>query len=141
MQTNATRLYLPDVVGRGYGSYWNCKTRYRVCKGSRASKKSVTTALMIFGNYGKDTDFNKLLENIELPKGIESVDFNKLINEVLLNKETWKIFKLDNVKVDYVLDDNGKLIKEILTLNLNIDYDLMLTSLDSNLTLKFEINF
>ena len=67
--------------------------------------------------------------------------FNKLINEVLLNKETWKIFKLDNVKVDYVLDDNGKLIKEILTLNLNIDYDLMLTSLDSNLTLKFEINF
>ena len=96
---------------------------------------------MIFGNYGKDTDYNKLLENIELPKEIESVDFNKLINEVLLNKETWKIFKLDNVKVDYVLDDNGKLIKEILTLNLNIDYDLMLTSLDSNLTLKFEINF
>ena len=47
MQTNATRLYLPDVVGRGYGSYWNCKTRYRVCKGSRASKKSVTTALNI----------------------------------------------------------------------------------------------
>ena len=103
--------------------------------------ESVTTALMIFGNYGKDTDYNKLLENIELPKEIESVDFNKLINEVLLNKETWKIFKLDNVKVDYVLDDNGKLIKEILTLNLNIDYDLMLTSLDSNLTLKFEINF
>ena len=103
--------------------------------------EGITTALMIFGNYGDDTDYNKLLENIELPKEIENVDFNKLINEVLLNKETWNIFKLDNVKVDYVLDDNGKITKEVLTLNLNIDYDLMLTSLDSNLTLKFEINF
>ena len=39
------RIYLPDIVGRGYGRYWNCKTNYRVCKGSRASKKSKTTAL------------------------------------------------------------------------------------------------
>ena len=38
-------LHLPDIVGRGYGRYWNCKTNYRVCKGSRASKKSKTTAL------------------------------------------------------------------------------------------------
>lgn len=39
------KIYLPDVVGKGYKSYWNCKTTYRVCKGSRASKKSKTTAL------------------------------------------------------------------------------------------------
>ena len=39
------RIYLPDIVGKGYGRYWNCKTNYRVCKGSRASKKSKTTAL------------------------------------------------------------------------------------------------
>lgn len=39
------RIYLPDIVGRGYGRYWNCKTNYRVCKGGRASKKSKTTAL------------------------------------------------------------------------------------------------
>lgn len=39
------QIYLPDIVGRGYGRYWNCKTNYRVCKGSRASKKSKTTAL------------------------------------------------------------------------------------------------
>lgn len=38
-------IYLPDVVGRGYGTYWNFKGRYRVCKGSRASKKSTTTAM------------------------------------------------------------------------------------------------
>lgn len=39
------KIYLPDVVGKGYGTYWNFKGRYRVCKGSRASKKSKTTAL------------------------------------------------------------------------------------------------
>lgn len=38
-------LYLPDVVGKGYGTFWRFKGRYRVCKGSRASKKSKTTAL------------------------------------------------------------------------------------------------
>lgn len=38
-------LNLPDIVGRGYKTFWNFKGRYRVCKGSRASKKSKTTAL------------------------------------------------------------------------------------------------
>ena len=38
-------LYLPEVVGKGYGSFWNFKGRYRVVKGSRASKKSTTTAM------------------------------------------------------------------------------------------------
>ncbi|MBR6401559.1 MAG: PBSX family phage terminase large subunit [Firmicutes bacterium] len=39
------KIYLPDVVGRGYADYWSFTGRYRVCKGSRASKKSKTTAL------------------------------------------------------------------------------------------------
>lgn len=43
MKTN--EIFLPDVVGCGYGTYWNYKGRYRVCKGSRASKKSTTTAM------------------------------------------------------------------------------------------------
>lgn len=39
------KIDLAGVVGKGYGEYWNCRKRYRVCKGSRASKKSKTTAL------------------------------------------------------------------------------------------------
>ena len=39
------RIYLPDIVGKGYREYWNFEGRFRVCKGSRASKKSKTTAL------------------------------------------------------------------------------------------------
>lgn len=36
---------MPEIIGKGYGTYWNYKGRYRVVKGSRASKKSNTTAL------------------------------------------------------------------------------------------------
>ena len=36
---------MPDVVGKGYKTFWNFKGRYRVVKGSRASKKSKTAAL------------------------------------------------------------------------------------------------
>ena len=39
------RISLKEVVGGGYGEFWKSKKRYRVVKGSRASKKSKTTAL------------------------------------------------------------------------------------------------
>lgn len=38
-------INLPEIVGKGYGTFWNFKGRYRVVKGSRASKKSKTAAL------------------------------------------------------------------------------------------------
>lgn len=47
---NKRKLWLPDLVGKGYGEFWYYKGRYRVCKGSRASKKSKTTALWIIHN-------------------------------------------------------------------------------------------
>ena len=39
------KIDLPNLIGKGYKDYWNFTGRYRVCKGSRASKKSKTTAL------------------------------------------------------------------------------------------------
>ena len=39
------RVYLPDIVGRGYKTFWQSKQRYVIVKGSRASKKSKTAAL------------------------------------------------------------------------------------------------
>ena len=38
-------IYLPDIVGKGYGAFWNSQKRYRVLKGGKGSKKSTTTAL------------------------------------------------------------------------------------------------
>lgn len=41
------RVHLPDVVGKGYGTFWRSKKRYAVVKGSRGSKKSKTAALWL----------------------------------------------------------------------------------------------
>ena len=54
-------LNLPDIVGRGYKTFWNFKGRYRVCKGSRASKKSKTTALWYIYHMMKLTGANLLV--------------------------------------------------------------------------------
>jgi phage terminase large subunit len=55
------RIFLPDVVGKGYKAFWNFKGRYRVCKGSRASKKSKTTALWYIVNMMKYKGSNLLV--------------------------------------------------------------------------------
>ena len=52
---------LPDLVGKGYRTFWKFKGRYRVVKGSRASKKSKTTALWIIYNMLKHQDSNTLV--------------------------------------------------------------------------------
>jgi phage terminase large subunit len=53
--TNAPvkKIYLPDVVGKGYATFWNYKGRNRSVKGSRASKKSKTAALWYIYNMMK----------------------------------------------------------------------------------------
>ncbi len=55
------KLSLPEVVGKGYGTFWRWKGRYRVCKGSRASKKSKTTALWYIVNLMKYPESNLLV--------------------------------------------------------------------------------
>ena len=55
------KIYLPDIVGKGYKEFWNFKGRYRVCKGSRASKKSKTTALWYIYNIMKYKNSNLLV--------------------------------------------------------------------------------
>ena len=59
MKTN--EIFLPDIVGRGYGTYWNYKGRYRVCKGSRASKKSTTTAMNLIYRIMEYPESNALV--------------------------------------------------------------------------------
>jgi phage terminase large subunit len=54
-------IRLPDIVGKGYKAFWHFKGRYRVCKGSRASKKSKTTALWYIYHLMKYPDANLLV--------------------------------------------------------------------------------
>lgn len=55
------RVYLPEIIGKGYKEIWNFKGRYRVIKGSRGSKKSKTVALWIVYNMMKYNGSNTLV--------------------------------------------------------------------------------
>lgn len=61
MNLKTKTIRLPKIVGKGYKSYWNFRGRYDVCKGSRASKKSKTTALRIIYNMMKYDKSNTLV--------------------------------------------------------------------------------
>lgn len=55
------KISLKEVVGKGYYRFWNFKGRYRVVKGSRASKKSKTAALWFITNMMKYPEANLLV--------------------------------------------------------------------------------
>ena len=60
-KSGKVNVKLPEVVGKGYGTFWRWKGRYRAVKGSRASKKSKTTALWYITNMMKYPDANTLV--------------------------------------------------------------------------------
>lgn len=60
-KSGKVEVKLPEVVGKGYGTFWRWKGRYRAVKGSRASKKSKTTALWYITNMMRYPDANTLV--------------------------------------------------------------------------------
>ena len=61
MQSDTVNIYLPDVIGRGYAKFWHDKSRYRVLKGGKGSKKSATTALNYIYRMMKYSQSNLLV--------------------------------------------------------------------------------
>lgn len=55
------KVYLPDIIGGGYGRFWKDTSRYRVLKGGKGSKKSTTTALNLIYRLMKHPDSNLLV--------------------------------------------------------------------------------
>lgn len=72
------QVYLPEVVGKGYGTFWNFRGRYRACKGSRASKKSVTTALNLIVRMMQYPEANLLVVR-KIGRTIHDSCFNQLL--------------------------------------------------------------
>ncbi len=56
-----SQIKMSEIVGKGYDDFWNCKKRYRVLKGGKASKKSATTALNFIFRLMKIKDSNLLV--------------------------------------------------------------------------------
>lgn len=78
------KLSLQNTVGKGYADFWNTRKRYRVCKGSRGSKKSKTTAL------------NMILRLYEYPEsnGLCVRRYSNTLRDSVFSDLKWAIHKL-----------------------------------------------
>ena len=59
--TSRNEIHLQQVVGKGYADFWKFHGRYRVVKGSRASKKSRTMALWLIYHIMRYPEANALV--------------------------------------------------------------------------------
>lgn len=102
MPTSAiNRINLPDVVGGGYGTFWRFRGRYRVCKGSRASKKSKTTALWFIVNMMKYPQANTLVVRKTF-RTLKDSCYTELKWAVhRLGVDAWWDFKLNPLEATY----------------------------------------
>ena len=78
------KISLQEAVGKNYADFWNTKKRYRVCKGSRGSKKSKTTAL------------NMIYRLIEYPEsnGLCVRRYGNTMRDSVYSDLKWAIHKL-----------------------------------------------
>lgn len=83
---------MKKAVGKGYNRFWHFKGRYRVIKGSRASKKSKTTALWYITNMMKYPGANLLVirKTFRTLKDSCFTELKWAINRLCV-QEHWKI--------------------------------------------------
>ena len=77
-KSDKLNIKLPEVVGKGYGTFWRWKGRYRAVKGSRASKKSKTTALWYITNMMAYPDANTLVVKKNLTEQLKDFLFYRI---------------------------------------------------------------
>lgn len=95
-------MKLPEVVGKGYGTFWRFKGRYRVVKGSRASKKSKTTALWFIVNMMAHPEANTLVVRKTF-RTLKDSCFTELKWAVhRLKVDAWWDFKLNPLEAVYL---------------------------------------
>lgn len=78
------RISLQETVGKNYADFWQTKKRYRVCKGSRGSKKSKTAALNMI---------HRLFE-YPLANGLCVRRYSNTLRDSVFSDLKWAIHKL-----------------------------------------------
>lgn len=143
------KKYLPALVGGGYKEFWNFRGRYRVVKGSRASKKSKTCALwfiyhmMKFGGANllvvrktyrtiKDSCFTELKWAIRTLGVSEFWDMKESPLEMTYRPTGQKIYFRgldDPLKITSITVDKGSLcwmwIEEAYEINSEADFNML----------------
>lgn len=81
----AKEISIKERIGGGYNDFWNTKKRYRVCKGSRGSKKSKTTAI------------NMITRIVQYPEsnGLCVRRYQNTLRDSVFSDLKWAIHKLE----------------------------------------------
>jgi len=86
----------------------------------------------------ENTDYNEIFSFIELPDGIASVDYNVLVAQ-LKAADTYKdLIQITNVNTQHIIEGDN-LIKEVITLDVKVDFDIQLFKLDGDFTIEVEL--
>lgn len=91
-------------------------------------------------NYDESIDYNEVFKDIELPKQVESIDYNKLMSKVM-DRDTYETFNFNDIEVEYITDSSGKIIAEKLTLKVDVDFDVLISSLKGDVVFTLTLDF
>lgn len=103
-------------------------------------KASVYSVIALVAFFMEDVDYNALFEGIELPPQIDSIDYNLLV-EQLKSAQTYDVLTINDITVQTVVSSEGTIIKEILTLSLSLNFDIMISQIIGELNLVIELNY
>ena len=93
----------------------------------------------LFGE--EEFDYNKIFSFLKLPNGVESIDYNKMVDKIT-SVDTYKdMYKISDVQIKYETDSTGKIVKEFMEIKFSLEYDVFIASMDADLTMRLEFAF
>ncbi len=109
---------------------------------TKETRTVLNTAFMLYSalNYDESIDYNELFKDITLPNQVESIDYNKLMSKVM-DKDTYEIFNFSDVEIEYITDDAGKIVAEKLTLKIDVNFDVLISSLKGDVVVSMTLDF
>lgn len=105
-------------------------------------KSGMVLAMILANTNNENVDYNELFDSVKLPDEIKDIDFNTLIKQTLRDKNVYKnLFVVEDVEIQFVTNEEGQIVKEVLTLTVKTQYDIMISSMDVSTIFTFEIEF
>lgn len=97
---------------------------------------------LVYVDTDKTINYNTLLDNIPLPDGIASVDYNVLINNIITKEFIKNAITINGIDEVITYNEQDKTIeKQELSISVIFDFDITFIVFKGNVDLKLEVNY